>query len=278
MKNNFHTHSLYCDGKSPLPDIVDEANRAGYDQLGFTSHAPINHKGGFGIPETKIPQYLQEIRQLQEKQEKLQIFSGLECDYVPGLSRPFSYYKSTYHLDYLIGAVHLVKAPQHKELWFIDGGDPEIYVEGLQQLFGGQVEKAVTTYWEQLFEMIETESFDILAHADKIKMNNQKRFFTEEEPWYIRLAEHCMELARRKHLIVEINTRGIYKGRCPDYYPSDRMLKLIAQYHIPMVISTDAHKAEELTLGRTEAIEKIKSFGINHLMYIKNHQWEEFAI
>ena len=87
-----------------------------------------------------------------------------------------------------------------------------------------------------------------------------------------------IELIRRKQLIVEINTRGIYKGRCPDYYPSDYALAQVAKYNIPMVVSTDAHKSEELAEGRDAAIDHLKSLGIKFLMYRKNNQWEEYAI
>ena len=159
-----------------------------------------------------------------------------------------------------------------------DGSKREIYDNGLRDFFGGDVKKAVTRFWEQSFEMIETERFDIIAHFDKIKMHNQKRYFTEEEDWYLRLVDHCIELIRRKQLIVEINTRGIYKGRCPDYYPSDYALAQIAKYNIPMVVSTDAHKSEELSEGRDAAVEHLKSMGIKFLMYRKNNQWEEYAI
>ena len=278
MKTNYHTHCTYCDGKEPIENFVRRAVELGYDQLGFSSHAPVPFENDFGIREEQIPEYTKEIDGFKAQIPFLQLFYGLECDFIPGMTKPFSYFKSQFGLDYIIGGVHLVRPENSDNIWFIDGSKREIYDNGLHDFFDGDVKKAVTRFWEQSFEMIETEQFDIIAHFDKIKMHNQKRYFTEEEDWYLKLVDHCIELIRRKQLIVEINTRGIYKGRCPDYYPSDYALAQIAKHRIPMVVSTDAHKSEELSEGRDAAIEHLKSFGIKFLMYRKNNQWEEYAI
>ena len=131
--------------------------------------------------------------------------------------------------------------------------------------------------------MLEKNRPTILGHPDKIAMHNRDRYFHEDEPWYEELALETLSLVHELDLICEVNTRGIYKGRCPDYYPSDYYpsdyaLAQIAKYHIPMVVSTDAHKSEELGEGRDAAIDHVKSMGIKFLMYRKNNQWEEYAI
>ena len=278
MKNNYHTHSTYCDGKDPLESFVKRASELHYRQLGFSSHAPVPFENEFGIRETAIPEYTAIIDSLQQQYPDLQLFKGLECDFIPGMTKPFSFYRDTFHLDYIIGGVHLVRSHNSDHIWFIDGSKREIYDQGLHDFFGNDIRKAVTAFWEQSFEMIETQQFDIIAHFDKIKMHNQNRFFTEDEEWYRKLADHCVELIRQKHLIVEVNTRGIYKGRCPDYYPSDYLLRQVAQHHIPVIVSTDAHKAEELAMGRDEAVNHLRDLGIKYLMYIHNHKWEEYPI
>lgn len=276
-KCNYHTHSTYCDGKDPISAFVQQAEKLQMTELGFSSHAPIPIANNFGIQESAISTYKNEIQQLQ-KNTPLNLYYGLECDFIPQITKPFHYYKDTYKLHYIIGGVHLVKHPQSQNVWFIDGSKREIYDQGLEQLFDNNIRKAVTAFWEQTFEMIETQTFDIIAHIDKIKMHNQNRFFTEDETWYRQLVDHAIELIHQKKIIIEINSRGIYKKRCPDFYPSDYILQKIAALDIPMIISSDAHQAEELSLGHIEAKEKLKSFGINHLMHIKNYQWESYAI
>lgn len=278
MKCNFHTHNVLCDGKDTIETFVEQACEKKFDQLGFSSHAPVDFCNNFAIEESNIPQYFDEISKQQELHPEIELFTALECDFVPGMTHPFNYFADKYPFDYLIGGVHLVKDPNGNELWFIDGSKREIYDEGLEKLFQNDIQKAVTTFWEQTFEMIETQKFDIIAHFDKIKMHNQNRFFKEDEIWYKKLAEHAIQLIKQHQLIVEVNLRGVYKKRCEEFYPSNALLQKIAQAQIPVIISSDAHKAEELELFYNEALATVKEVGINHLVCRKNGQWTEYTI
>lgn len=276
MKCNYHTHSTYCDGKEPLEKFVTRAIEEEFDHLGFSSHAPIKRETDFGIKMENLPSYCNEINKLQEQYLNIKLLKGLECDFIPEISYNFSFFKHEYHLDYIIGGIHLVKPTHRDELWFIDGHDRNTYDNGLQHLFDGNIRQAVTTFWEQTFEMIETQNFDIIAHFDKIKMHNQNRFFTEDEKWYRTLAEHALYLIKRHNLIIELNSRGLYKKRCDSFYPSDFLTQLAAQQDLPFVISSDAHKSEELIFLYNEALEHLKALGIHRLLYFDNGWKEEF--
>jgi histidinol-phosphatase (PHP family) len=274
MKCNYHTHSHFCDGKEDMRFFVEKAVELQFDHLGFSSHAPISNLYDFTLTEKEIPEYLNEIEHYQKQYPQLKIFKGLECDFIPGITKDFSYYKDNFNLDYVIGGVHLVKVPNSQDIWFIDGPKRETYDTGIAHLFNHDIKKAVTRFWEQTFEMIETQQFDIIAHLDKIKMHNQDRFFKEDEDWYVRLTDHAVGLIIKKQLIVEINSRGIYRLRCKDFYPSDYILEKLAKAKVPMIISSDARKVEELPLYYEEAKTKLRSFGINSLSVLENRKWQ----
>lgn len=274
MKCNYHTHTTYCDGKEEMKVFVQKAIDLQFDHLGFSSHAPILKENNFSIQKDEIPHYIADIEKYQKEFSNIKLFKALECDFIPDLTYPFDYFKDTFHLDYLIGGIHLVKTPDQENVWFIDGSKQLIYDEGLAKFFQNNIKKAVTAFWEQTYEMIETQKFDIIAHIDKIKMHNQNRFFKEDEKWYRDLAEHAIDLIYKNNVIVEINSRGLYKKRCTDFYPSDFILKSVAQKNIPVVISSDAHKSEELALFYSEAKEKLKSFGIGELVYKADLGWK----
>lgn len=265
MNTNYHTHSLYCDGKDPLPAYVKTAEALHFTQLGFSSHAYVPNTD-FGISYENLPRYCAEIDTLQKNTDIL-LLKGLECDYIPGISTPFDQLRNDYGLDYIIGGVHLVRPPHGDRLWFIDGRDVRIYDDGLKELFGGNVKVAVTTFWEQTFEMLETEHLDIIAHLDKIKMHNQNRYFTEDEKWYRDLAEKAVRLMHQHDVVMEINTRGIYKKRCDSFYPSTDILKMSRKYDIPVVVSTDAHKADEIALLGDEARLELKRCGFENVVH-----------
>ncbi|MBO7647171.1 MAG: histidinol-phosphatase [Bacteroidales bacterium] len=263
--NNYHTHSLYCDGKDLLPLYVQEAEQKHFTQLGFSSHAPLPFDNNFSIKMERIPEYTAEIESLQTSTH-VTLLKSLECDFVPGISYPFTELKENHHLDYIIGGVHLVRPANNDELWFIDGPKREIYDEGLDKLFDHNIKRAVTTFWEQTFEMIETQPMDIIAHVDKIKMHNQHRFFQEDEQWYRVLADKALQLIKSHGIIMEVNTRGLYKKRCDSLYPSVEMLLKARKMDIPVVISSDAHQAKEIDLLFEEAYEVLRQCGYEQLM------------
>jgi len=265
MTTNYHTHCTYCDGKDPLSAFVTAAENLHFTQLGFSSHAPVPFENDFGIKEEQIPAYCQEIEQLQ-KQTSIQLLKALECDFIPGMSTPFDTFKTTHQLDYIIGGVHLVRPKNSDQLWFIDGPKREIYDKGLFELYNGNIREAVTAFWEQTFEMLETQHMDIIAHVDKIKMHNQHRFFQEDESWYKTLADKAIQLIHKHDIVMEINTRGLYKKRCDAFYPSTEILIKARKLDIPVVISTDAHKAEELGLYTAEAEQELQRCGYGHVV------------
>jgi len=260
---NYHTHSLYCDGKSTLEEHVREAEKCGLLQLGFSSHSSVPFENNFAISEERIPEYVNEIDHLQQKTD-ITLLKSLECEFVPGITKDFDVWRTTYNLDYVIGGVHLVRPPHGDGLWFIDGSKQEIYDNGLRDLFGNDIKAAVTAFWEQTFEMLETQHLDIISHFDKIKMHNRDRFFTEDESWYKVLADKAIQLIKRHDVIVEINTRGLYKKRCDHFYPSTELLMKARKADIPVIVSSDAHKAEELTLFVPEALTELQRCGFDH--------------
>lgn len=278
MQNfNLHTHSVYSDGKSQPREIVEEAIRQGFIELGFSEHSPLPFDNNFSVKSENMPKYVAEIAQLKaEFKDKIDIYCALEADYITGVSETFSVTKEKYHLDYLIGGVHLVgQSANPDELWFIDGPKWEIYDEGLQKFYGGDIRKAVKRFYEQSNEMIENEQFDIIAHFDKIKMHNRERYFHEDEPWYRKLTLETLDLIRQKGLIMEINTRGIYKKRYNGFYPSPWLLDEAYKMGIPTIISTDAHHFTEISLEFAAAEEALRQAGYRSVMQFKDGRWVE---
>jgi histidinol-phosphatase (PHP family) len=208
--------------------------------------------------------------------------------------------KEKYHLDYLIGGVHLVIDPALRqaqgpakskviepvempaisadEIWFIDGPKWEVYDEGLQKFFNGDIRRAVRRFFEQSNEMIENEQFDIIAHFDKIKMHNRDRYFHEDEPWYRKLALETLDLIRQKGLVMEINTRGIYKKRYNGFYPSPWLMEEAYKMGVPAIISADAHHFSEITLEFSAAEEALKQAGYRSVVNFKDGRWVEVPL
>ena len=309
MQNfNLHTHSIYSDGKSLPREIVEEAIRQGFTTIGFSEHSPLPFDNNFSVKSADMPRYVAEIAQLKEEfKDRIDIYCALEADYLTGVSEPFAVTKAKYNLDYLIGGVHLVVNPalrqaqepaktkavepveiedstelnptiSAEEIWFIDGPKWEVYDEGLQKFFDGDIRRAVRRFYEQTNEMIENEPFDIIAHFDKIKMHNRDRYFHEDEPWYRKLALETLDLIREKGLIMEINTRGIYKKRYNGFYPSPWLMEEACKMGVPAIISADAHHFSEISLEFEAAEEALKQAGYRSVVNFKDGRWIEVPI
>ena len=275
---NFHTHSHYSDGKQEPKSYVDEALRLGMTALGFSDHSPLPFDNPFSLKREKLQEYATLVRQLQkEYQGIIDIYLSLEMDYVPAMSQNFAELKSEAGLDYVIGSVHLVGSAHEDNLWFTDGPDAAVFDEGLVKFFGGDIRKGVKAFYHQTNEMIQNEQFDVIGHFDKIKMHNQNRYFHEGESWYRDHVFETLRLIREKDLIVEINTRGIYKKRHDGLYPSGWILNEMHRLHIPVIISSDAHHPDELTAEFPRAAEALKAAGYTSRMIFDQGQWKELG-
>ena len=249
----------------------------GLSALGFSEHSPLPFDNGFSVKSDNMPKYVAEVAQLKAEYEgKIDIYCGLEADYITGVSEAFSMTKQRYHLDYLIGGVHLVgQSSNPDEIWFIDGPQWEVYDEGLRKFFDGDIRRAVRRFHEQSNEMIEHEQFDVIAHFDKIKMHNRERYFHEDESWYRKLALETLDLIREKGLVMEVNTRGLYKKRYNGFYPSPWLLSVANEMGIPAIISADAHHCSELNLEFEAAENALRKAGYRAVVQFDNGNWKE---
>jgi histidinol-phosphatase (PHP family) len=96
-------------------------------------------------------------------------------------------------------------------------------------------------------------------------MHNRDRYFLEHDKWYLDLVYETVELIREVGCIAEVNTRGIYKKRHDDYYPSRELLRYMSDKHIPVIVSTDAHCPDDL-LRNEGAEEYLREIGYKEIV------------
>jgi histidinol-phosphatase (PHP family) len=273
---NFHTHTTYCDGQNTINELVVAAIEKKILQLGISSHAPLPVPAHWSLTdESAIEKYINDIETSRMTYgNTISVLKSLEADYIPGMTLPFAQIKNKWGLDYIIGSVHLVRVPSTNQVWFIDGKQT-LFNEGIDKFFGGNGRKACLAYFRQIKEMIQTQEFDIIAHLDKIKLNNSGNFFNENDEWYIRETDEILRLIKAKDIILEINTRGFYQKKRDDFYPSDNIVKKAHEMGIRLLVNSDAHRCSELNSGMQEAIKLLKSMGHNKTLEYRNGQWIE---
>lgn len=276
---NYHTHNHFCDGKEAPEVYIKKAIELGFNALGFSSHAPVLFDNEYSIKPEKLSDYCSEIETLKQKySNKIELFLALEADYIPNKTHDFSYFRKECKLDYIIGSIHLVAHPSNGLIWYIDGGQQERWDIGLQEVFEGDIRAGVSAFYHQSNQMIEKQNPDILGHFDKIKMHNKNRFFTQEDSWYQNLILESLQLIKEKGTVMEINTRGLYKGRFDELFPSVSIFQKAQEMGIPLMLNTDAHHPDELLGYYPEAVEIIKKAGIRELWHFSKKGWFSAAL
>lgn len=247
MQNyNLHTHSNFSDGKSEMEEMVLDAISKNLKVIGITDHSPMPFENRVSLKKERVNDYVVEVKRLKDKyKDQINVRLGMEMEYIPGMSEDFQSVRESLGLEYLIGSVHLVE--KDGALWFIDGAKIEPYDEGLNKIFHGDIKAGAKRFFEQSNMMIENEKFEIIGHFDKIKMNNKGRYFRESDKWYRDLLFETLDLIKQKNLIVEVNTRGMYKGRYDGFYPSEWLFPFLKEMRIPVIISSDGHLAGEVS-------------------------------
>jgi histidinol-phosphatase (PHP family) len=270
---NYHTHSTYCDGKGGLSEYVAKATQLGLAQLGFSSHAPLPFDCKWCMKSDALNDYLDEIEHLKGLPPGIELYKGLEVDFIPGIIEPHSFKDD---LDYTIGSVHFVDAFADGRRWEIDGPHSS-FLDGLRSIFSNDIQAVVSRYFELTREMISTSCPAVLGHLDKIKIQNiDEKFFSESDAWYQVEMKKTIESILQTGVIVEVNTRGLYQKKSLTTYPSPWVLQLLLEKNIPVTISSDAHHPDDLIKQFHETARLLNKTGFKKLTVLRNGTWQQF--
>lgn len=245
MKTNYHTHTTFCDGKNTPEEMILAAIEKHFSVLGFSAHSMHPHGADWQMQPRDTQKYFETIRALSKKySDRIKIYCGLEADYIQGFSCDFKNQFAEFSPDYLIGSVHYIV---HKNAFMTVDDKTENVRAGLEALFGGNGKRAVQEYFSLQREMLSSQKFLILGHADVIrKRNGELHFFDEGDGWYKKEIKETAKAAARAGVVAEINTGGIARGAIDDVYPSAEFLDCLHAAGVPVTFSSDAHSADTL--------------------------------
>jgi histidinol-phosphatase (PHP family) len=274
MIANYHSHSNYCDGSSPLEDYIIAAINLGFEGYGFSSHAPLPFPCQWAMPQNQLQDYFRRINYLKEKwQDEIKIFRSLEIDYIPSLTGPNHAKFTSLPLDYTIGSIHFIEQFSDGTPWAVDSSHRKFLI-GLEEIFKGDIVRLVKKYFSNTRKMVREETPTIVGHLDKIKMHNlYKNHFNEQEDWYREEIDYTLNTIKTAGSLIEINTRGNYRLKSKSLYPSNWILEEIAAKSIPIVLNSDAHMPSEINLGFDYALSQLKQIGFKSLKNFDGIDW-----
>lgn len=272
---NYHCHTQYCDGASTAEEMVVAAIEAGFPALGFSSHAPVPFPTCWTMPANKAEEYSAEIARLKKSYgDKIEIYQGLEVDYIANELNVQSPQIKAFNADYLIGSVHFLgKHIIEGERWTVDSCSEEFKI-GLEQMYGGDIKRLVRDFVEQSAAMMEFGGFDIVGHIDKVYQHGIE-YFSLEEKWYQHEIISLLELAKAKDYIVEINTKHHH---LLDFFPHPIFFETIKRLNIPVQVNSDCHQKDRQTAAYQTAYDALSSVGITEERILLQGKWQDVSI
>ena len=273
---NYHSHCSFCDGRAPFEEFVKEAITQGFYSYGVSSHAPLPFPTQWTMEWGQMEAYLDEFKNLRQKYaDEIELYVGLEIDYLNEESNPSVARFTELPLDYRIGSVHLLYDAAG-EVVDIDCS-PAVFKERVDRHFNGDVLRVVRMYFDRLFRMVELGGFDILGHADKMHYNASCYHpGLLDEPWYEALMKDYFSLVASRGYLVEINTKAY--DSLGTFYPNSRYWELMKEYQIKILVNSDAHYPERINAGRMEALRLLQAKGFATVAELHQGSWREVPI
>jgi len=277
--SNYHCHTKFSDGADLPEDFVKRAIELNMHSIGFSEHGPVPFQTSWNIKADRINEFITEIRRLKNiYSEKIEIYFGLEIDFISKLNEEILQSIRIERLNYTIGSIHFLGFLSDGKPWNTDG--PEVlFDQGFKEVFQNDGKKLIENYYGDIINMIYGFKPDIIGHIDKIKLHNDgDKYFSEESDYYKKAVLNVLDEIKRAGCIVEFNTRGLYKHKNKQPYPSLWMLKEMHQRNIRVIISSDCHLINELVQEFPAAIKLLKEAGYKTLWQLEKGKWKEVAL
>lgn len=243
---DYHMHSVLSDGKNTYEEMVLSALAKGLDEIGFTDHVclrPVN----WAIRLEDIPVMTGQILDLKLKYEdQIRIRFGIEMDYFPGREEELSELIRRIPVDYVIGSVHFIGD------WNFD----------TDQSFYGKWsnDKLYEKYFTLVQQAAASGLFDVIGHLDLIK-----KFRIYPETNQDKLFEDTIAIIKENHLVVELNTGGLDR-ECAEFFPEPKLLEMCFRQQVPVTLSSDAHRTEQVARHYESAVSLLKQIGYSEII------------
>jgi histidinol-phosphatase (PHP family) len=256
-----------------MEDFVRFAISKGVKKYGFSSHAPLPFLTKWTMLTDDFVDYEKEFHRLKEKyKNKIELYLGLEVDYIHECSDISNSFFSDKKLDYTIGSIHYLDKLSDNVYWSIDGAFRD-FDEGLNQLFNGDIQAGTQRFFEISSLMVENGGFDIVGHADKITYHGMKyRNFTPTDKWFVKLMTNFLELIQRKNLILEINTKSLHEHGLT--FPHQSFFRLILEMGIPIQVNSDCHYPTNVICDFQDIYKQLYDTGFRTMHQLQNGKWE----
>jgi histidinol-phosphatase (PHP family) len=246
---DYHMHTKRCGhARGEMYQYVEKALELGFEEMGFSDHFPFidRIRPELAMPLSQLPEYVQDVEEIRKRYPQITIRLGTEVDYFPHLEKEIGELLSQYPFDYVIVGVHFI------DDWNFD--NPNEISEWQKR----DVNEVYEQYISLLQQAANSKLFNIIAHCDLVKIFGYRSTKDLHDQW-----DALIQCFVQNKLTVEISTAGLYKP-VGEIYPSEDIIKLLKKYHVPIVISSDAHHPEYVGRSFDQAMALVRKFGLRN--------------
>ena len=262
LSGNFHTHTVFCDGKNTAREMAEKAMELGFTHLGFSGHMDSEIR-------MDLAAYNAEIGRLQDLYRgRMEILRGVELDllYTPQGDEEAALLRQ---MGYLIGSVHYVEAGDGTLIAVDDSA--ERLTKGCERYFDGDYYRLARAYYELEAEVYDRLHCTLAGHFDLItRFNDDLHFLDESDPRYYKPALEAMEYLVSEGVPFEINCGAVNRGRKAELYPNRFLLGKLKEMGGEILINSDAHHKDLLNGGFETAVRTALDSGFTHTNFLEH--------
>ena len=262
-----HTHTNQFDGKNSVAEMAQRAKDLGMSAIGISNHFivhpdiknthfyPFAVRGGYqNMYHTTFDSAIREFQQNYAEinrvaqQAGIKVLRGMEVDYFDS-PRWYEQFKSALQIlkpDYVIGACH-----------FIEYKGRLCNVHDIANAGNADRINMMNAYWTNIGDAALSSLFTFMAHLDL-----PKKVGIEHSSEWSSAEDYAIDVIATHRTPIEINTSGYDHHLCGEAYPSPRILKRVANNHLPVIISDDAHHVSQIGRHLDAAEKLIAAHGI----------------
>ncbi|WP_214826441.1 histidinol-phosphatase HisJ [Exiguobacterium algae] len=249
-----HVHTPFCPHgtNDPLESYIHQAIAKGLKTITFTEHAPLPESFVDPTPDQDsamsidmLPEYFDTLRHLKETyQNEIEIRSGLEIDYLPGLENetisllePFAPM-----IDEAILSQHFLYIDQ---TYMPVDFSAELFERLVEKL--GSFEEVLRMYYSSLESGLDFpwERLHIkrIGHLD-LPIKYQRNYEWSRSD-VTETQSKLLQAISNRGFGLDFNTAGLRKPDCGAAY-IEEFVKEALSFHIPLTLGSDAHLAQDV--------------------------------
>ncbi len=260
-KIDYHIHTVYSpDGKATPDEQISAAVSAGLSEIAFTDHCECNNNEA--IPpdferwfDFDPDSYIQAIKKTDKKGLKVKI--GIELGQATQNKAFAESVLSGYEWDVVLGSLHNLR------------NNYDFYYLGL---LGVDMRSLMKDYFEQLYELVCFDCFDVLAHLYyPVKYISETDKGFDIHVYNCEICDILKKLAENGKAL-EINTSAL-AGNYGNTVPDMEFLKMFRQLGGEFVtIGSDSHVCSSVGYGVSKTTEVLREIGYSAITTYEKRQ------